>query len=234
MTNSSRPGAVPFVAPVMELKASTENYAASSPYWVQRQKLAAELRELGNLLLSRQGHEADLAALAGQVAQFNQRMKSEPEVPGRKGWLDAGLLSSPDVLSVELSPLIGKSSSVGPVLKVWVENGEGRAEVNCDWRFEGPPRCLHGGYVAAIFDEFLGWVQMLSGGAGATKNLTVTYHHPTPLNVDLALKARLLSVDGRKIRVVGEMYAGERVTASAEALFISFGEKGTTELYKNL
>lgn len=228
MADHSLPAALPFVA------ASTESYSASSSYWVQRQRLAAELRELGNLLLSRQGNEAELGALAEQLAYFNQRIKSEPEIAGRKGWMDAGLLASPDVLSVELSPLIGKSSSVGPVLKVWVENGEGRAEVNCDWRFEGPPRCLHGGYVAALFDEFLGWAQMLSGGAGATKNLAVTYHHPTPLNVNLVLKARLLAVEGRKIRVVGEMYAGERMTASAEALFISFGEKGTTELYKNL
>jgi acyl-coenzyme A thioesterase PaaI-like protein len=216
------------------MQASTETHRASSPYWEQRQRLAAELRELGNLLLSRQSNKTDLGALADLVAQFNQRVKIEPELAGRKGWLDAGLLPGPDVLSVELSPLIGKSSSVGPVLKVWVEHGEGRGEVNCDWRFEGPPRCLHGGYVAAIFDEFLGWVQMLSGGAGATKNLAVTYHHPTPLNVGLTLKARLLSVDGRKVRVAGEMYAGERMTASAEGLFISFGEKGTTELYKNL
>jgi acyl-coenzyme A thioesterase PaaI-like protein len=218
-----------------ELYASTETYSdAASSYWVERRRLAAELRELGSLLLSRQSNETEISALADQLAQFNQRIKHEPEIAGRKGWMDAGLLSGPDVLSVELSPLVGKSSSVGPVLKVWVEKGEGRAEVNCDWRFEGPPRCLHGGYIAAIFDEFLGWAQMLSGGAGATKNLSVTYHHPTPLNENLALTARLLSVEGRKIRVIGEMYAGERMTASAEGLFISFGAKGTTELYKNL
>lgn len=219
----------------VEMYASTETHAnPASSYWTERRRLAAELRELGSLLLSRQSSEVAVCALANVIAQFNEIVEKEPEIPGRKGWLDAGLLRGSDVLSVELSPLVGKSSHVGPVLKVWVENGEGRAEVNCDWRFEGPPKCLHGGYVAAIFDEFLGWAQMLSGGAGATKNLSVTYHHPTPLNRLLTLKARLLSVDGRKVKVIGEMYAGERMTASAEGLFISFGDKGTTELYKNL
>lgn len=216
------------------ISASTETHRASSSYWQQQQRLAAELRQLGKQLLSRQGSEADISAWADQIAQFNQRLGKEPELAGRKGWFDAGLSQDQDALSIELSPLIGKSSMVGPMLKIWVENGEGRGEVNCDWRFEGPPKCLHGGYVAALFDEFLGWVQMLSGGSGATKNLSVTYHNPTPLNVDLTLRARLSSVDGRKIRVVGEMYAGERMTASAEGLFISFGSKGTTELYKNL
>jgi len=216
------------------MHASTETHRAASPYWIQRQRLAMELRELGNLLLSRQSSEEEISALADEVAQFNRRVKNQPEIAGRKGWMDAGLFHDQDGLSVELSPLIGKSSGVGPLLKIWVENDEGRGEVNCDWRFEGPPKCLHGGYVAAIFDEFLGWVQMLSGGSGATKNLSVTYHNPTPLNVNLTLKARLVSVDGRKVRVVGEMYAGEKMTASAEGLFISFGNKGTTELYKSL
>ena len=218
-----------------KMYASTETHCdPTSSYWAQRRRLAMELRELGNLLLSRSSTEADISALADEIARFNDIAEKEPELAGRKGWLDAGIFQDQDALSVELSPLIGKSSSVGPVLKVWLENGAGRGEVCCDWRFEGPPRCVHGGYVAAIFDEFLGWVQMLSGGAGATKNLSVTYHHPTPLNAVLALKARLLSVDGRKVRVIGEMYAGERMTASAEGLFISFGSKGTTELYKNL
>jgi len=216
------------------IAASTETHHAMNDYWQQRQRLAAEIRDLDNFLLSRQSNEVEISALANEIARFNRRVKNEPEIAGRKGWLDAGLFRDQDGLSVELSPLIGKSSGVGPVLKIWIENGEGRGEVNCDWRFEGPPHCLHGGYIAALFDEFLGWVQMLSGGSGATKNLSVTYHSPTPINVNLVLKARLASVDGRKIRATGEMYVGERITASAEGLFISFGSKGTTELYKNL
>jgi len=218
----------------MALCASTEHHQSSTSYWRERRRLAQALRELGNNLMSRQADEQSLNKLSSHLEQQNAEYEKLPEIPGRKGWLDAGLFHDSDHLSVELSPLIGKSSPVGPPLKIWIENGEGRAEVICDWRFEGPPRCLHGGYVAALFDEFLGWVQMLSGGSGATKHLSVTYHKPTPLNVRLTMKARLLSVDGRKIRVVGEIYAGETMTASAEVLFISFGKTGTTELYKNL
>jgi len=216
------------------MSASTEYHEASSPYWCERRRLAEALRQAVNLTLCRDVTGEDVSVLADQLSAFNRLYEGGPEIKGRLGWLEKKYFEEQDSLSVELSPLIGKSHGASFPLKVWIKNGEGRATVSCDWRFEGPPHCLHGGYVAALFDEFLGWVQMLSGGAGATKNLSVTYHKPTPLNVELTLKARLASVDGRKVRVSGEMYAGETMTASAEGLFISFGTLGTQELYKNL
>jgi acyl-coenzyme A thioesterase PaaI-like protein len=212
----------------------TEKHLASNTYWEDRRRLATAMREASNLLLSREVSHADVLRQLAHLEAFNGSYTGKEEIPGRLGWLEKKYFEEQDSLSVELSPLIGKSHGASFPLKVWIENGEGRATVTCDWRFEGPPRCLHGGYVAALFDEFLGWVQMLSGGAGATKNLSVTYHKPTPLNVELSLKARLSSVDGRKIRATGEMYAGDIMTASAEGLFISFGNLGTQELYKNL
>jgi acyl-coenzyme A thioesterase PaaI-like protein len=135
---------------------------------------------------------------------------------------------------MEYSPLIGKSTAVGPEMKIEVKNGVGRATVTFDWRFEGPPRCVHGGYVAAAFDELLGWAQSLSGDTGATKNLSVTYHRPTPLNQELTLEARFVSREGRKIFMTGEMYAGDVHTASAEGLFIGLGARGTEDLHQNL
>jgi hypothetical protein len=38
--------------------------------------------------------------------------------------------------------------------------------------YEGPPGCVHGGYVAAAFDEMLGFVQSLGGNPGMTARLT--------------------------------------------------------------
>ena len=47
--------------------------------------------------------------------------------------------------------------------------------------YEGPPGCVHGGYVAAAFDELLGAAQSLSGTQGMTADLEVDYRTPTPL-----------------------------------------------------
>jgi acyl-coenzyme A thioesterase PaaI-like protein len=96
--------------------------------------------------------------------------------------------------------------------------------------YEGPPGCLHGGYIAGIFDEVLGAAQTLAGQAGMTGRLTVHYRSPTPLKTDLHLRARLVSVSGRKILCKGTLHAGDRLCAEAEGLFIAVDPKKLLEL----
>jgi acyl-coenzyme A thioesterase PaaI-like protein len=87
--------------------------------------------------------------------------------------------------------------------------------------YEGPPGCLHGGYVAAAFDEVLGFAQSLTGNPGMTGRLVVHYRSPTPLHTELAFEAWVERVDGRKILTGSTLHAGERLCAEAEGLFIS-------------
>jgi len=220
--------------PDKSLTASTETYPQRDEYWEARRRLARACRELGNNLLSRDSHVDDLQQLTADIEALNEQLSSREAIPGRKVWFEESRHSDEDGLALEVSPLIGKSSLVGPELKIWIKDGVARAGVNFDWRFEGPLMCAHGGYIAAVFDEFLGWAQALSGGTGATKNLSVTYHKPTPLNTDLELRAEFVSLEGRKVRLTAEMWAGDVMTASCDGLFISFGDKGTTELHQDL
>ena len=55
--------------------------------------------------------------------------------------------------------------------------------------YEGPPGHVHGGFVAAAFDEVLGYVQSLGGRPGMTGTLTVRYRSPTPLYTELRFEA---------------------------------------------
>ncbi len=87
--------------------------------------------------------------------------------------------------------------------------------------YEGPPGAVHGGYVAAAFDEVLGYVQSMSGSPGMTGTLTVKYRKPTPIHTELFFEAELLRVEGRKIFTHGELFAGDLLTAEADGLFIS-------------
>jgi acyl-coenzyme A thioesterase PaaI-like protein len=216
------------------LKATTESSREPDEYWRARRELAREVAMLANQLFSRDSSQEDIRDWTRSLKKMNASLELAEHVPGRQGWIDRKSIHGHDNVSIELSPLIGKSSVMAPPLKVWIENGGGRGEVFFDWRFEGPIRCVHGGFIAAVFDEFLGWAQMLSGGSGATKNLSITYHQPTPLNTSLELRAILTEVEGRKIRVQGELLAGDTLTASADGLFIHLDGKGTSELYKNL
>ena len=86
--------------------------------------------------------------------------------------------------------------------------------------YEGPPGSVHGGVVAATFDEVLGMTQSLSGQPGMTGTLSVKYRRPTPLHRDLRFEGTLEGVDGRKIFTKGRCFDGDDLTAEADGLFV--------------
>jgi acyl-CoA thioesterase FadM len=75
--------------------------------------------------------------------------------------------------------------------------------------------------VAALFDETLGFAQSMLATPGMTGTLTVRYRKPTPLLTELRIEATVQRVDGRKIFTEARLYAGDTLTAEAEAVFIS-------------
>ena len=96
-----------------------------------------------------------------------------------------------------------------------------------------PTACMgHGGYVAAIFDQFLGMAQVLGKQPGMTGYLHVNYHNRTPLNTELKLEGKLVRTEGRKTIMWGEMFADGQMTASCEGLFIQ--PRGGMQAVKNL
>jgi acyl-coenzyme A thioesterase PaaI-like protein len=121
----------------------------------------------------------------------------------------------------EHSPFIGKANPISPPIRLGEVDGRVHAEVVFGSAYEGPPGCVHGGYVAGAFDEVLGATQSLSGAPGMTGTLTVRYRHPTPLHTPLRFIGELRAVEGRKIFTDGFLYAGDVLCAEAEGIFIS-------------
>jgi acyl-coenzyme A thioesterase PaaI-like protein len=119
------------------------------------------------------------------------------------------------------SPMLGRANPLAPPLEMWSEGDRIFARATFDAAYEGPPGCVHGGYVAAAFDEILGSAQSMSGSPGMTGRLTVHYRSPTPLHAELIFEAWLSGVDGRKISTEGTLHADGRLCAEAEGLFIS-------------
>jgi acyl-coenzyme A thioesterase PaaI-like protein len=95
----------------------------------------------------------------------------------------------------------------------------GRA--NFGAQYEGPPGHVHGGIIAAAFDEVLGMAQARTGRPGMTGTLTIRYRRPTPLHTEVVFEARVDRVEGRKIFAAGTLHAGETLCAEAEGIFIS-------------
>jgi acyl-coenzyme A thioesterase PaaI-like protein len=80
---------------------------------------------------------------------------------------------------------------------------------------------VHGGFIAAYFDEVLGVAQSTSGNPGMTVNLSINYRSPTPINKPLVFKGWVTSVEGRKIFTSGTLHDGDRLCAECTAIFVS-------------
>lgn len=122
----------------------------------------------------------------------------------------------------DYSPFIGLANPMSPPMVMDYDGDRVVCDVTFGSAYEGPPACVHGGYVAAAFDEVLGAAQSLSGEQGMTARLITNYRSPTPLHEPLRIEAWVDRREGRKIFVEGRMTAGDRVTAEAEGLFIAF------------
>lgn len=126
--------------------------------------------------------------------------------------------------SMPYSPVTGRKNPLSPAIKIWQDGKEVLGRVMFSASYAGPPDTVHGGIVAAVFDELLSMANIVNGVAGFTGSLTIKYHHPTPINQLVELYARCIRIDGRKVISQGEMRVNGRVTARAEGLFIKPGK----------
>jgi len=201
---------------------------AVTPAQQAARDVADALRRLARELETTSASIEDLDGLAKTI----DRLTDSLQEGDRRSSVDG---DSPEVVYQahrlrERSPFIGRANPVALPLIVEFVDGGIDAIANFGTLYEGPPGCLHGGYIAGIFDEVLGAAQTLAGQAGMTGRLTIHYRSPTPLNTDLHLRARLESVSGRKILCKGTLHAGDRLCAEAEGLFIAVDPQKLLEL----
>ena len=83
------------------------------------------------------------------------------------------------------SPVLGAANPLAPPLRLEFASDRIVASATFGAAYEGPPGCVHGGWIAASFDEVLGAAQSLSGSGGMTAYLKVDYRSPTPLHQEL-------------------------------------------------
>ena len=86
---------------------------------------------------------------------------------------------------------------------------------------EGPPGHAHGGSIAAVFDEVLGLAAWAAGHKIVVGNLNVSFRQLLPIQTVVQVNTRIVSVEGRKVLVHGEISSLEgQVYARGECLCI--------------
>ncbi len=162
--------------------------------------------------------EDDVAWACEQLEAVRQRLSRH----ARRVELNLGRPGDPDdgrpyyVSGV----LIGRHHPMYMPIELETHEGVTRGQVKLDISWEGPPGCVHGGYVAHLFDCLMGQHNLNVGRPGMTGTLEVRYRRPTPLHTELALEARTERIRGRKIVTRSRIVANEELMAEAEGLFI--------------
>jgi acyl-coenzyme A thioesterase PaaI-like protein len=86
---------------------------------------------------------------------------------------------------------------------------------------QGFPGRLHGGIVATMIDEAMGWAVYHAGAWGATARLNVRYRRPVPLDEALRIEAWIVSDRRRLIELRAEVRDGRgALLADGEGSFM--------------
>ena len=143
------------------------------------------------------------------------------DVPGI-AWQDDDLTAC-----MPYSPVSGKRNPVAPPVHLWKHAArEVAGEVIFSPTYAGPPDSVHGGIIAAVFDELLAMANVITGRAGFTATLTIRYRRKTPLDTPIELWAINKVNEGRRQVSRAEFRVDGQVTASAEGVFICKDDLG--------
>ena len=204
--------------------------AEVSPRRAELRRMGEAMRRVIDQLVATEAPTDELARAAGVLEQ----LAADFDGYGRRdlfdGFSEAANAGDPHA-HFDHSPIIGRSNPLAAPIDVEVRDGKVFGRATFGAAYEGPPGCVHGGIVAASFDEVLGMVQSITGNPGMTGTLVVRYRKPTPLFAEIRFEGELDRVEGRKIFTVGRSYGPDGVlTAEAEAIFISVDFSKLAEL----
>lgn len=115
----------------------------------------------------------------------------------------------------------GLRNAIAPPLRE-VSNAGGRAEFSAEMgaAYEGPPGCVHGGWIATVIDHASGRAAHVHAqGTTFTGTLTVKYLQPTRLGTVTA-RAWVAGVGRNSFTVKSELSTADGVCAEGEGVFV--------------
>lgn len=142
--------------------------------------------------------------------------------------LEASAQYAPDIAAAQpfAVPFVPRQGVFSvPIRVTQAGSGVRRGSVRFSRFHHGRNGAAHGGAIALAFDELMGTLANIEGGAPArTAYLTTTYRQVTPLERDLRFDATIDRAEGRKVFCSARIHVSDGedsvVAAEAEALFV--------------
>jgi len=116
--------------------------------------------------------------------------------------------------------ILGPHHPLRPELRIAHADGVTHGSVRFGVTFEGPPGCVHGGFVAHFFDQVLGQHNLWAAIPAVTGTLSVRFRKGTPILRELAFEVRHERRGERKVVTSGWLSADGEVFSEAEGTFV--------------
>lgn len=149
----------------------------------------------------------------------------QPEIPAEfgpePGW---SVLQMPRSFGAGRSFVSGETD--GDRLRIWYyrrdTDGMLCAKVWFGYGAEGPPGHAHGGSMAAVLDEAMGFAAWVEGHPVVAASITIHFRRRLPLETVLRVECHVASVDDRKVITKGKIFdpASGQVYSEGEGTFV--------------
>lgn len=187
--------------------------------WLAKRGLAQALRRLNNFTIGAQAGEAELKEAAQRVEQAFALIQPQGSSSFKEDFESGAYFASPE-LYADRAWITGNCNPISPLAKLEQDGQLALASVCFDNAYVGAPGWVHGGAVAAIFDQVMGFVLIMQGHPCVTAELAVKYHSPTPAHADLKLRAHETKRVGSRVFIEATCHHGSILTATASATFV--------------
>ncbi len=205
-------------------------HAEVTPRRAEMRRVADAARAVIDRLVGARAPLEALTAPADDLEAAARHFDGYSQASSYEGFAESANAGGDPHAIFDHSPILGHANPLAPPIELGLADDVVQGRCVFGSAYEGPPGHVHGGYVAAAFDEVLGSAQSLGGNPGMTGTLTVVYRRPTPLHAELHFTAGIDRVEGRKIFTWGRVESAGTLCAEAEGIFISIDRRRFLEL----
>lgn len=190
------------------------------PEW---RRLSVAIRRQIAASLELDADPGTIAKLADQAERLATAL--ETNAPGKRLALVDSAWEENDraaMAYLPFSPVMGSLNPASFGIEIRRVGDKVVSEVELAEPTEGATGLVHGGVIAAIYDELLAAANLMIKAGGPTGTLTVRYRKPTPLHSPLRFEAWVDRLEDRKVHVHGHCLLGDQRVSEAEAIFVRF------------
>jgi acyl-coenzyme A thioesterase PaaI-like protein len=185
---------------------------------------AAAVRRLAHALVAHGASDEALTALAQLAGAAAARLEHGPARTEPTDGLARWTQVRPDraELSCFADCLIsGPANPLSTAPTAHRDGDEAVLTVTLQPGFGGLPGRAHGGIIASLFDEVMGFALSMDGQPAYTAWLRVDYRTPLAVGVPLEFRARVTARDGRRFHVAAQVRSAGELGPAAEALYLA-------------